>query len=109
MSLDKKVTEKLEKILAKENQALTEADIEFLRARKSYIDEENLERLASVLPTKEEKVVTTADRLKDMTRPQLDQIADDLGLNPSDYQNKDEIKVAILAFDGKSDEEVETE
>lgn len=100
----------LDKVLDKQSLLeLSIADVEFLRARKSYLTEEQLEYYAEVLITPEEKVVTTEDKLKDMTREQLNQIADDLGLNPEDYPNKEEIKKAILAFDGKEPESEEKE
>lgn len=97
----------LEKILAKGNLEITQADLDFLRARRSYLTEEQLERFAEVLPTREEKLVTTEDKLAKMNRGQLDQIADDLGLNPQDYPNKDELRKAILAFDGQEPEDEE--
>lgn len=99
----------LEKILAKGNLEITQADLDFLRARQSYLTEEQLERFAEILPTREEKLVNREDQLKAMKRPQLDQILDNLGLNPADYANKDEAIKAIVEFDGKSDDDSDDE
>ena len=105
-TLNKRDQAYLDKILDKQSLLeLSIADVEFLRARKSYLTEDQLEYYAEVLVTREEVLVNKEDRLKKMTREQLDQILDNLGLNPEDYANKGECIEAITSFDGKSDED----
>lgn len=102
--------EKLNKILAKSNESITEADVAFLRARSSYLNEEQLERLAELedieQPVQENPNALTKAKLDEMKRPQLDEVAENLGLIPTDYSNKDLIIEAILNF-GKEEPETE--
>lgn len=79
----------LNKIVAKEIEALTEQDIRFLRARESYLTEEQKATFKSVL--------TDEINLLDLKRAELDAMAKDLGLNPEDYPNKQAIAEAIKA------------
>lgn len=81
--------EQLEKIVAKEPRNLTEADIGFLKARKSYLSETHKTKFADVLDEKE------TINLLDLKRAELDELAIKVGLNPEDYANKTEIATAI--------------
>ena len=51
--MDKKSRERFEEILRKEAEALSQGDIDFLRARSSYLSSADRERYASVLGTAE--------------------------------------------------------
>jgi len=99
---------KVNQILAKNDPAITEADVAFLRARSSYLTEEQLERLAVLedieQPLKENPNALQEEKLEAMKRPQLDEVAENLGLVPADYANKGEIIEAILNF-GKAETE----
>lgn len=104
LQLNKRDQEYLDKILDKKSLLeLSIADVEFLRARSSYLTEAQLEYYAEVLITPEEKLVNKEDKLTKMTREQLDQILDNLGLDPKDFANKRECIEAITSF-GKAPE-----
>lgn len=82
----------LQEITKKEIQALTETDIRFLRARSSYLTDEQKRIYHSVLfdkPQYDEK----------MKREALDAIAVEKGLDPADYENKKVLIEAILRLE----------
>jgi len=102
---------KLEAIFAKSDLEITESDRAFVRARSSYLNEEQLARFDEMEDMEEviddNPFALNKAKLDEMSRPQLDEVAENLGLNPEDYSNKDKIKDAILNFGLPSDEEGE--
>lgn len=90
--MDPKSQETLAEIVAKEPVALTEADIAFLRARRSYLSEEQRAVFADVLTSAEDKQDEDLSSLSDR---KLNKLAKDLELDPKDFENKDELIAAI--------------
>ena len=64
LELDKLTQEKLNGILAQEIGSLEDGDKAFLRARRSYLTEEELERYASILEDVKEEVVIEKPKKK---------------------------------------------
>jgi hypothetical protein len=86
--------EKLAEIVAKEPAALTPGDIEFLRARRSYLTAEQAQTYAAQLGESENM---EEQNLEAMSRPELEDVATGLGLDPSEFSTKSKLIAAIEA------------
>jgi hypothetical protein len=86
--------EKLAEIVAKESAALTPGDIEFLRARRSYLTPEQLETYKAQLSESEDQ---EEKNLEAMTRSELEEVAISLGLDPAEFSTKSKLIAAIEA------------
>lgn len=81
----------LNTIVAKEVGILTSDDIGFLRARSSYLTDEQIQKFRSVL-------IVKPDYSK-IKRSELDEMAIKRGLMPLEYKNRDLLIEAINAID----------
>ncbi|HKQ06130.1 MAG TPA: hypothetical protein VJ464_13425 [Blastocatellia bacterium] len=89
--MDEQSQKVLAEIVAKEPVSLTESEIEFLRARRSYLSEEQRAVYKEFLAELEDKAVD----LNKLNREKLDALATELGLNPAQYSNKPTLITAI--------------
>lgn len=90
--MDDTSKKKLDEITAKEPAALTEGDIVFLKARRSYLTADQLTRYAEVLGQSDEE---EEKALNEMTRAELEDVAKELGLDPDEYAKKADLIAAI--------------
>ena len=98
---DEKLEDALYEITKKEPAALNKDEKAFLRARRTYLTKEQKETFKEVLNEKPEPKdgETGNDPVAELAKKQrkdLDKLAEEMGLNPKDYQNKDEIAAAII-------------
>lgn len=82
--------EMFEDLVSKDPHQLNSSQRAFLKARRDYMSEEELKKFAEVLELEVEEV-----SLMDLKRADLDEMAEGLGLEPSEFKNKKQIVKAI--------------
>lgn len=92
---EQKIQDALYEITKKEPAALNEDERAFLRARRTYLSPEEKETYKEILSAKSEVDEDPVESLMKKTRKDLDTLAEELGLNPKDYENKEQVAKAI--------------
>jgi hypothetical protein len=88
--MDKLSQERLAEILRKEPKALSQGEIDILRARESYLSADQKDVYAEVLEVKK------ADKpLEELTERQLARLAKSLELDPNDFDTPETLIAAI--------------
>lgn len=82
-------------IVAKDPPSLTEAEIAVLRARASYLDEEQLAKFAGVLGVNGDQDEDAGKPLEDHSNKELKKLAKSLDINPNDFKERDKLIAAI--------------
>jgi hypothetical protein len=94
--MDEQSRKQFNEIVAKEPKALTEAEIVFLQARRSYLNEEQRAVFADVLPKeKGNKVPTEPKPLSELSDKELAKLAKSLNLDPKAYEDSATLIAAI--------------